>query len=112
MLVTEAYAQAAGGGAGGAGMLVQFAPFLLIFVIMYFLIIRPQRQRMKSHQAMVAALKRNDTVVTAGGLIGKITKVIDDAEVEVRFGENAPVRVVRATITEVRAKPEPAANDS
>ena len=112
MLVTEAYAQAAGGGAGGAGMLVQFAPFLLIFVIMYFLIIRPQRQRMKSHQAMVAALKRNDTVVTAGGLIGKITKVIDEVEVEVRFGENAPVRVVRSTITEVRAKPEPAANDS
>lgn len=112
MLVTEAYAQAAGGGAGGAGMLVQFAPFILIFVIMYFLIIRPQRQRMKAHQAMVAALKRNDTVVTAGGLIGKITKVIDDAEVEVRFGENEPVRVVRSTITEVRTKPEPAANDS
>lgn len=111
MLVTEAYAQGAGG-AGGADFLVSLAPFLLIFVIMYFLIIRPQRQRMKAHQAMVAGLKRNDTVVTAGGMIGKITKVIDDAEVEVKFGENEPVRLVRATITEVRAKPEPAANDS
>ncbi|MEM8854274.1 MAG: preprotein translocase subunit YajC [Devosia sp.] len=107
MFVTEAYAQTAGT-AGGADFLVTLAPFLLIFVIMYFLIIRPQRQRMKAHQAMVAALKRNDTVVTSGGLIGKITKVLDDGEVEVRFGENEPVRVVRATITEVRAKPEPA----
>ncbi|MEM9224075.1 MAG: preprotein translocase subunit YajC [Pseudomonadota bacterium] len=108
MFVTEAYAQGAGGG-GGADFIVSLAPFLLIFVIMYFLIIRPQRQRMKAHQAMVAALKRNDTVVTSGGLIGKITKVLDDAEVEVKFGENEPVRVVRSTITEVRAKPEPAA---
>ncbi|MEM8551461.1 MAG: preprotein translocase subunit YajC [Pseudomonadota bacterium] len=108
MFVTEAYAQAAGG-ADGASFLVSLAPFLLIFVIMYFLIIRPQRQRMKAHQAMVAALKRNDTIVTAGGLVGKITKVVDDGEIEVKFGENEPVRVVRSTITEVRAKPEPAA---
>lgn len=107
MFVTEAFAQAPGAG-GGADFIISLAPFLLIFVIMYFLIIRPQRQRMKTHQAMVAALKRNDTVVTAGGLIGKITRVVDDAEVEVKFGENQPVRVVRSTITEVRAKPEPA----
>lgn len=112
MFITEAYAQAAGGGAGGADFIIQLAPFLLIFVVMYFLLIRPQRQRMKAHQAMVAALKRNDTVVTAGGLVGKITKVIDDTEVEVRFGENEPVRVVRGTIAEVRAKPEPASASS
>ncbi|WP_108661622.1 preprotein translocase subunit YajC [Acuticoccus kandeliae] len=111
MLVTEAFAQAPGAGDGGAGFIISLAPFLLIFVIMYFLIIRPQRQRMKSHQAMIAALKRNDTVVTAGGLIGKIVKIVDDNEVEVRFGENQPVRIVRSTITEVRTKPEPAAND-
>ena len=109
MFVTEAYAQAAGGAAGGADFIVSLAPFLLIFVIMYFLIIRPQRQKMKKHQEMVSALKRNDVVVTSGGLIGKITKVVDDAEVEVKFGENEPVRVVRGTITEVRSKPEPAA---
>lgn len=110
MFVSEAYAQAAGAG-GGADFIISLAPFLLIFVIMYFLIIRPQRQRMKAHQAMVSALKRNDTVVTSGGLIGKITKVLNDAEVEVKFGDNQPVRVVRSTITEVRAKPEPAAAD-
>jgi preprotein translocase subunit YajC len=107
MLVTEAYAQAPGAG-GGADFIISLIPFILIFVIMYFLIIRPQRQRMKQHQAMVAALKRNDTVVTAGGLVGKITKVVDDNEVEVRFGENEPVRVVRSTISEVRSKSEPA----
>lgn len=106
MFVTEAFAQAPGG--GGADFIISLAPFILIFVVMYFLIIRPQRQRMKAHQAMVAALKRNDTVVTAGGLVGKITKVVDDSEVEVRFGENDPVRVVRSTISEVRSKSEPA----
>lgn len=111
MFITEAYAQTAGAPAGGADFLISLAPFLLIFVIMYFLIIRPQRQRMKAHQAMVSGIKRNDTVVTAGGLIGKVTKVVDDGELEVKFGENQPVRVVRATVTEVRVKPEPAAND-
>ncbi|WP_420393977.1 preprotein translocase subunit YajC [Acuticoccus sp.] len=110
MLITEAFAQAPGAG-GGASFLVQLAPFLLIFVIMYFLIIRPQRQRMKAHAAMISAVKRNDTVVTSGGLIGKVTKVVDEGEVEIKFGDNEPVRVVRNTISEVRAKPEPAAND-
>ena len=109
MLVTPAYAQGAGG--GGAEFVISLLPFILIFVIMYFLIIRPQRQRMKQHQEMVANLKRGDTVVTAGGLIGKITKVIDDAEVQVEFNEGNRVRVVRNTITEVRAKGEPA-NDN
>jgi len=107
MFVTEALAQGGAGG-GGADFIISLAPFILIFVVMYFLIIRPQRQRMKAHQAMVAALKRNDTVVTAGGLVGKITKVVDDSEVEVRFGENEPVRVIRSTISEVRSKSEPA----
>lgn len=112
MLVTEAFAQAAPGGtAGGADFLISLAPFLVIFVIMYFLIIRPQRQRVKQHGAMIAAIKRNDTVVTAGGMIGKVTKVVDDGELEVKFGENQPVRIVRATVAEVRAKPEPVAND-
>lgn len=108
MFISEAFAQVPGAG-GSANFIVQLAPFLLIFVIMYFLIIRPQRQRMKRHTAMIAAVKRNDTVVTAGGLIGKVTKVVDDNEVEIKFGDNDPVRVVRSTISEVRAKPEPAA---
>lgn len=107
MFVTPAFAQGAGD-PGAAGFLVQFLPFLLIIVIFYFLLIRPQRKRMKEHQEMVAGLKRGDTVVTAGGLIGKITKVVDENEVQVEFSEGNRVRVVRNTITEVRARGEPA----
>jgi len=110
MLVTPAYAQAPGG--GGAEFVISLLPFVLIFVIMYFLIIRPQRNRMKAHQQMLSALKRGDTEVTAGGLIGKITKVVDDNEVQVEFSEGNRVRVVRNTITEVRAKSEPAADNA
>jgi preprotein translocase subunit YajC len=107
MLITPAYAQGAGG-AGGPDLLMSILPFILIFVIMYFLIIRPQRQRMKQHQEMVANLRRGDTIVTAGGIIGKISKVVDDAEVQVELSEGLKVRVVRSMITEVRSKSEPA----
>ncbi len=85
----------------------QFIPLILIFVIMYFLLIRPQQKKVKEHQAMVAALRRGDEVVTQGGLIGKITKVKDDTEVEVELAEGTKVRVVRATIAQVRSKTEP-----
>jgi preprotein translocase subunit YajC len=87
----------------------QFVPLILIFVIMYFLLIRPQQKKVKEHQAMIAALRRGDEVVTAGGLIGKITKVKDDAEVEVELVSGMKVRVVRGTIAQVRSKTEPAA---
>ncbi|MBC01569.1 MAG: preprotein translocase subunit YajC [Rhodobacteraceae bacterium] len=107
MLITPAYAQGVGG-AGGPDLLMSILPFILIFVIMYFLIIRPQRQRMKQHQEMVANLRRGDTIVTAGGIIGKISKVVDDAEVQVELSEGLKVRVVRSMITEVRSKSEPA----
>ncbi|MEW5423887.1 preprotein translocase subunit YajC [Amorphus sp. 3PC139-8] len=106
MWVTPAYAQGFGGG-GGSEMIVSILPFILIFAIMYFLVLRPQRQRMKAHQEMVSALRRGDTVVTAGGLIGKITKVVDENEVQVELSEGVRVRLVRSTITEVRAKSEP-----
>jgi preprotein translocase subunit YajC len=89
----------------------QFVPLILIFVIMYFLLIRPQQKKVKEHQAMVAALRRGDEVVTQGGLIGKITKVKDDTEVEVELASGVKVRVVRPTIAQVRSKTEPAAND-
>ena len=105
MFITEAYAQT-GGDLGGTGMLIQFAPIVLIFVIMYFLILRPQRMKARQHQEMVANLRRGDTVVTAGGFIGKVAKV-DDAEVQVELAEGVRVRVVRGTISEVRAKGEP-----
>ncbi|MEM7723896.1 MAG: preprotein translocase subunit YajC [Pseudomonadota bacterium] len=86
----------------------QFVPLILIFVIMYFLLIRPQQKKVKEHQAMVAALRRGDEIVTAGGLIGKITKVKDDSEVEVELSSGVKVRVVRPTISQVRSKTEPA----
>jgi len=86
----------------------QFVPLILIFAIMYFLLIRPQQTKMKQHQAMVAALRRGDQVVTAGGLIGKVSKVKDEGEVEVELSDGVKVRVVRSTIAQVLNKTEPA----
>ncbi|MBP7002421.1 preprotein translocase subunit YajC [Amaricoccus sp.] len=105
MLVTPAYAQAAAGGA--AGGLLGFVPIILIFVIMYFLMIRPQQKKLKDHRAMVDALRRGDQVVTSGGMIGKVVKV-GDAELEVEVAPNVKVRVVRSTISQVLSKTEPA----
>jgi len=105
MFVTPAYAQAAGG-AGGA--FIQFVPLILIFAIMYFLLIRPQQQKIKQHQKMVEALRRGDQVVTQGGLIGKVSKVKEDNEIEVEIAEGVKVRVVRSTIAQVLNKTEPA----
>jgi preprotein translocase subunit YajC len=109
MFITPAFAQ--GAPAGGSDMLFQVAPFALIFVIMYFLILRPQQKRAKDHQLLVTQLRRGDTVVTSGGLVGKITKVIDDNEVEVQIADNVRVRQLRQMVTEVRAKGEPAKDD-
>ncbi len=89
----------------------QFVPLILIFVIMYFLLIRPQQKKVKEHQAMVQALRRGDEIVTQGGLIGKITKVKDDNEIEVELSQGVKVRVVKPTVAQVRSKTEPAAND-
>ncbi|AKS46541.1 protein translocase subunit yajC [Octadecabacter temperatus] len=85
----------------------QFIPLILIFGIMYFLLIRPQQQKLKQHQAMVEALRRGDQVVTAGGLIGKVSKVKDDGEVEVELASDVKVRVVKSTIAQVLNKTEP-----
>ena len=103
MLITPAYAQAA---SGNSDFIFQILPFLLIFVIMYFLIIRPQQRRVKDHREMVSALRRGDTVVTGGGLVGKVTKV-DESELQVEVAQGIKVKVVRSTITEVRSKNEP-----
>ena len=108
MLATPAFAQAAGGAGGAAGGLISFAPIILIFAIMYFLMIRPQQKKVKDHRAMVEAVRRGDQVVTAGGLIGKVTKVAD-GEVEVELPpSNVKVRVVKSTISQVMSKTEPA----
>jgi len=103
MFITPAYAQ---GAAGGGDFFIQIMPFLLIFVIMYFLIIRPQQRRLKEHRDMVASVRRGDTVVTAGGLIGKVTKV-DEGEIQVEVAQGVRLKVVRSTISEVRSKNEP-----
>ncbi len=106
MFVTPAYAQT--GGAGGApDLLFQFLPFVLIFVIMYFLIIRPQRAKAKAHQDLIANVRRGDTIVTTGGLIGKVAKVVDEGEIQLDLAENVRVRVVRGMIAEVRSRGEP-----
>lgn len=111
MLISPAYAQGFGLG-GGDNMLVSLLPFILIFVIMYFLILRPQQKRVKMHQEMVKNLRRGDTVVTSGGLIGKVTKVVDDEQIEVELAEGFKIRQMRQMIAEVRAKGEPVKDDA
>jgi len=104
-VITPAYAQ--GAGAGGGDIFLQLVPFILIFVIMWFLIIRPQQKRVKAHQEMVKGLRRGDQIVTSGGIVGKIAKVVDDAEIEVEIAEGVRVRIIRAMVTDVRSKTEP-----
>lgn len=112
MFISSAYAQTTAGADPTSGLLMQIAPLILIFVVFYFLLIRPQQQARKRHMDMVAALKKNDIVVTSGGMIGKVKSVADD-EVRVELAPNVDVRVLRHTIAEVRSKTEPApANDS
>ncbi len=107
-MFTPAFAQALGGGGGGAtDLFVQLIPFALILVIMYFLIMRPQQKRAREHADLIKNLRRGDSVITSGGLIGKVTKVVDDAEVELEIAPNVRVRVLRTLITDVRAKGEP-----
>jgi len=115
MLISDAFAQTGapvGAPSATDALLAQLPFFAMIFVVFYFLLIRPQQQRLKQHRALIAGLKRGDVVVTSGGLIGKIKSVADD-EVRVELATNVEVRVIRSTITDVRTKGEPApANDS
>ena len=97
---------------GGDNMLVQLLPFILIFVIMYFLILRPQQKRTRDHQELVKNLRRGDTVITSGGLVGKVTKVVDDEQIEVEVADGVRVRQVRSMISGVRAKGEPVKDES
>ncbi|HET9902433.1 MAG TPA: preprotein translocase subunit YajC [Xanthobacteraceae bacterium] len=109
MLITPAYAQATG---GGSEMIMSLLPFVLIFVIMYFLILRPQQRRVKQHQEMVKNLRRGDTVITSGGLVGKVTKLVDDEQVEVEIAEGVRVRQMRGMVSDVRAKGEPVKDEA
>lgn len=106
-MITPAFAQGAGP-ASGADIALNLVPFVLIFVIMYFLILRPQQRRVKDHQSLVKNVRRDDTIVTNGGLVGRVTKVSDEAsEIEVEIAPNVRVKVVRSMISEVRVKGGP-----
>ncbi len=110
-MITPAFAQSAGS-AGTSDMLIQIVPFVLIFVIMYFLIIRPQQRRAREHQEMIKNVRRGDVVVMSGGIVGKVTKVTDDAEMEIEAGEGVKIRVMRGMIADVRSKSEPVKTDA
>jgi preprotein translocase subunit YajC len=109
MFASPAYAQAAAASPAGLGAMAQFVPLIAIFVIFYFLMIRPQQRRVKLHREMIEAVKQGDEVVTGGGLIGRVTRVKDDGEIEVEVAPTVKLRVIRSTLTEVRTKKLPAA---
>ncbi len=109
-MITPAYAQAPG--AGGGDIIMSLVPFILIFIIMWFLIIRPQQKRMKDHREMVANVRRGDTIVTSGGMIAKVTKVIDDGEIEAEIADGVKARFVKSMVQDVRTKGEPAKTDA
>jgi preprotein translocase subunit YajC len=111
MFVTPAYAQAAGAAGGSGGFLASMLPLIAIFVIFYFLLIRPQQKRAKEHKLMVENLRRGDQVVTSGGVLAKVTKVAEGDEVEVEIAQGVKVKLIRSTITAVLSKTEPA-NDA
>ncbi len=110
MLITPAFAQGFGGGT--SDMLTSLLPFIGIFVIMYFLILRPQQKRAKQHQEMVKNVRRGDTVVTSGGLVAKVTKVVDDDQVEIEIADGVRARQLRSMLTDVRARGEPVKDDA
>ena len=89
----------------GSGF-AQFIPLILIFVIFYFFLIRPQQKKVKDHKLMVAALKRGDEVVTSGGIVGKIERVLGDDKVDILISENVTVQVVQSTIQSLLNKPD------
>ena len=111
MLISPAFAQTGAAGSGSE-LIVSLLPFILIFVIMYFLVLRPQQRRVKQHQEMVRNVRRGDTIVTSGGLVGKVTKVIDDDHIEVEVADGVRVRQMRAMVSDVRAKGEPARDEA
>ena len=107
MLITPAFAQAAGA-TDTNNLLMSLLPFALIFIIMYFLIIRPQQKKAKEHKELVKNIRRGDTVITSSGLVGKVTKVVDDDQIEFEIADGVRVRQMRQMISIVRAKGEPA----
>ena len=111
MFITPAFAQAAGAapvaGGGATDLLLQFAPILLLVVIFWLLIFRPQQKRMKAQQAMLAAIARGDTIVTTGGIVGKVTKAVDGEDLEVEIAQGTRVKIARSGVVDVRSKSTP-----
>lgn len=110
MFISDAFAQAAGA-PGGESSFMQFLPFILIIGVFYFLMIRPQQKRAKQHKSMIGSLRRGDNVVTSGGIVAKVSRVIDDQEIELEIATGVKVKVIRSTISTVVGKPAPA-NDT
>ncbi|MBL4864557.1 MAG: preprotein translocase subunit YajC [Rhodobiaceae bacterium] len=108
MFITPAYAETAAG--GGGDILVTVFPFVIVFAIIYFLIIRPQQKRAKDHQDMVSSVRRGDEVVTAGGIVGKVTRVGEGDDIQVEIAEGVRVKVMKGTLSNVRSKSQPAPN--
>lgn len=109
MFISTAYAQAAGAAApGGADMFIQFAPLVLIFVVFYFMLIRPQQKKMKEHKSMLDSIRRGDKIVTGGGILGTVVRVGADDELTVEIADNVRVRCLRSTVSLVLTKGEPA----
>ena len=98
-MITQAYAASH---PGGGDIILQLLPFLLIFLIIYFLILRPQQKRVKAHKMMIDSLKKGDTVITQGGLIGKISKVTSDQEIEIQIANDVKVKIVRVMISDIK----------
>ena len=112
MFVTPAYAQAAGAAApGGAldpsGLIMNLAPILVLVIIFWLLIFRPQQKRAREQREMLNAVRRGDTVVTSGGIVGKVTKAIDGEDLEVEIAQGVKVKLLRSSVSDVRSKAEP-----
>ena len=109
MFVSPAFAQAAGAPAGGGIMEIatSLMPILLLVVIFWLLIFRPQQKRIKAQQAMLSAITRGDTVVTTGGIVGKVTKAVDGEDLEIEIAQGTRVKVVRTMVADVRSKSQP-----
>ena len=106
-MISPAFAQGSLFGSGNTDMLTSLLPFVLIFVIMYFLILRPQQKRVKQHAEMVKNVRKGDTVITSGGMVGRVTKVVDDDQLEIEIADGVRIRQVRGMVSDVRAKGEP-----
>ncbi len=107
MLISPAYAQEPGGGLFGGGI-IGLLPIVAIFVVFYFLLIRPQQRKRKQHDEMIRAIRRGDSIITGGGIVGRVTKVLDNGRIMVEVAEGVRVQVATSTVNEVLNRAEPA----